>query len=158
VTWGGVWPPLSLATSQQQTLIARVAAWTAVWLMGAFVITLLHDWWPGALPLFLVQVGIAVPLMLRGWTVAPAADAPGRPSRHVSDALAMWASRDAAKRIALFVVCFAIVLIAAYGLESKWVGMASALPLPGLFAVATLSVLEAPKQLHPIRDTVLLGP
>lgn len=36
--------------------------------------------------------------------------------------------------------------------------MASALPLPGLFALATLSVTSGEGQLTPIRDGVLLGP
>jgi hypothetical protein len=36
--------------------------------------------------------------------------------------------------------------------------MASALPLPGLFAVAYLSTRNDASDLRPIRDTVLLGP
>jgi hypothetical protein len=158
ITWGDAWPPVSAGAAPGRRLMLTVAVWAAIWLAGAFAITLLHDRIPGAAALFLVQVGIAVSLVLGGWTVASAAGAQVAASGHLRDFLALWTTRDAAKRIALFVGCFAIVLIASYGFESKWVGMASALPLPGLFALATLSALEAPKRLYPIRDTVLLGP
>jgi hypothetical protein len=158
ITCGDAWPPVAAAASPARRLMLTVAAWAAVWLAGALAITLLHDRIPGAAPLFLVQIVIAAPLMLRGWTVAPEPGAQVEASSHLRDFLAMWKTCDAKKRIALFALCSAIVLIASYGFESKWVGMASALPLPGLFALATLSRLEAPKRLYPMRDTVLLGP
>jgi hypothetical protein len=50
-------------------------------------------------------------------------------------------------------------------LDEKWVGMASALPLPGFFALATLigdSETDDPgaasSAVRPIRDTLFLGP
>jgi hypothetical protein len=52
-------------------------------------------------------------------------------------------------------LCLAYVVHTAS--DQKWAGMASALPLPGLFALASLSV-RGEKQLLSIRDTVLLGP
>ena len=59
-------------------------------------------------------------------------------------------------RIALFVAAFAILLAVSYRFELHWIGMASSLPLPGLFAIATLSVTQP--DLRAIRDTVFLGP
>ena len=40
---------------------------------------------------------------------------------------------------------------------SKWLGMFSAVPLPGLFAIATLSVMNAQEDFKLMRDTVLIG-
>jgi hypothetical protein len=57
-----------------------------------------------------------------------------------------------------FPLCCIALLAAANSWESKWVGMLSALPLPGLFAVATLSVLEPRKDFAVIGDSVLFGP
>jgi hypothetical protein len=157
ISLGDTWPPFAPATPSNRRLLVRLAVWTAIWLAGAGPLTLLHDRLPGAAVLFVVAIGIAIPFMLVGWT-SPEAEPPGERHGHVSDFVALWSTPDAAKRIALFLACFAVVLVASYCFESKWVGMASALPLPGLFALATLSVLEPPKRLYPIRDTVLLGP
>ena len=46
-------------------------------------------------------------------------------------------------------------------LDEKWVGMASALPLPGFFAVAALmddTESNPSSTLRPMRDTLFLGP
>jgi hypothetical protein len=62
-------------------------------------------------------------------------------------------------RIALFVITCGIILAVAYVSDSKWVGMVSALPLPGFFALALLiDFALSPRELLPIRDTVLFGP
>jgi uncharacterized membrane protein (GlpM family) len=55
-------------------------------------------------------------------------------------------------------VFFCILYVTQNASDQKWAGMASALPLPGLFALAALSVTSGEGQLMPIRDTVLLGP
>jgi uncharacterized membrane protein (GlpM family) len=157
ISLGDRWPSFAPATPPDRKLVVRLVVWTAIWLVGAVVLTLLHDRLGGAAVLFVIALGIAIPLMLRGWT-KPSAEPSGVQLGHVTDFLALWSTPDAVKRIALFLACFAIVLVASYCFESKWVGMASALPLPGLFALATLSVLVPPKRLYPIRDTVLLGP
>jgi len=63
-----------------------------------------------------------------------------------------------AVRIALFtLVFFWIAHVVQTASDQKWAGMASALPLPGLFALAALS-LQGEEQMLAIRDTVLLGP
>ena len=62
-------------------------------------------------------------------------------------------------RILLFAAAFFCILyVTQNASDQKWAGMASALPLPGLFALAALSVTGGEGQLIPIRDTVLLGP
>jgi len=156
ITWGDAWP-FAPATSPDRTLLVRLVAWTAIWLAGALVLTLLHDRLPGATAFFSIALVLAVVVAIGGWT-KPSIESPTERDGHVANFVALWSTPDAAKRIALFLVCFAIVLVASYAFASKWVGMASALPLPGLFALATLSALEPPKRLCPIRDTVLLGP
>ena len=61
--------------------------------------------------------------------------------------------------MALFVITCGIILAVAYLSESKWVGMVSALPLPGFFALALLiDFASTTRELLPIRDTVLFGP
>jgi len=157
ISVGDAWPRFAPATPPNQKLVVRLVVWTAIWLAGASALTLLHDRLPGALALFVIALVIAIPLMLGFWT-GPSVEWLGVRRGHVREFLALWSTSEAAERIALFLVCFALVLVAAYCLESKWVGMASALPLPGLFVLATLSVIEPPKHLYPIRDTVLLGP
>jgi uncharacterized membrane protein (GlpM family) len=71
---------------------------------------------------------------------------------------AFWWNGAGFLRLGLFVVCCVLLLVAANFYESKWIGMLSALPLPGLFAVATLSALETRQDFDLIRDSVLLGP
>jgi hypothetical protein len=62
-------------------------------------------------------------------------------------------------RIFLFASVFCCILyVTQNASDQKWAGMASALPLPGLFALAALSVTSGEGQLMPVRDSVLLGP
>src|SRR6185312_10839832 len=51
-----------------------------------------------------------------------------------------------------------LLLAVASVTTSQWLGMFSALPVPGLFAVATLSIIEKRDYFERMRDTVLLGP
>jgi hypothetical protein len=69
-----------------------------------------------------------------------------------------WSNAAGGIRLGLFAFCCILLLVAANVFESKWVGMLSALPLPGLFAVATLSTLDTRDELVLVRDTVLWGP
>ena len=77
---------------------------------------------------------------------------------HAHAFISFWSNGAGAVRIGLFAFCCILLLVAANIFESKWVGMLSALPLPGLFAVATLSTLQTREELILIRDTVLWGP
>src|SRR5581483_5227596 len=81
----------------------------------------------------------------------------GRPA-NARAFVSFWSNGTGVVRIGLFAFCCILLLAAANIYESKWVGMLSALPLPGLFAVATLSTLETQEELIALRDTVLWGP
>ena len=62
-------------------------------------------------------------------------------------------------RIVLFTVAYGCLFwVSRVALEEKWVGMASALPLPGLFALAALTDDTKGAELLAMRDTVFLGP
>src|SRR5262249_56738190 len=71
----------------------------------------------------------------------------------------MWLNGRGLIRIACFVLAFGLLSGIAYVVkDSRWVGWASALPLPGLFALATLSVTQDKQDLKSLGDTVLLSP
>ena len=80
--------------------------------------------------------------------------------------MSFWANSTGLARIAFFILAYACLFFAARAaLDEKWVGMASALPLPGFFALAALMDdaersrdPAARTKLLPIRDTLFLGP
>jgi len=158
-----VLPPLPEAASPHVQLIARVATWTALWTAGAVAIVIWRDALPGPGALLLVTFAIAaVATML----VCKSAGR-GEPSRrhdkigisaHARAFSSFWSNGAGVVRLGLFAFCCILLLVAANIFESKWVGMLSALPLPGLFAVATLSTLDTRDELILVRDTVLWGP
>ena len=144
-------------------LVLRLVFWTVIWAVGAPLIILWRDHLPGALGMFLIQCCIAAATIFLFWQPdrhdAPNAAGHASPSSgHLAALIAFWRDRSGAWRLALFALSFGILLFAAYAYESKWVGMLSALPVPGLFAVATLSVIEKKEYFERMRDTVLLGP
>ena len=156
-------PRFSWAWNPSLHLLAQLAGWTLMWLIAAFIVTALRERLPGAGFFLSLQIAITVFLTWRNWTHVPAPIAePHSPEigwREHMRALIFWAAHGARFRIALFVITCGIILAVAYVSESKWVGMVSALPLPGFFALALL-IDFAPHQreLYPIRDTVLFGP
>jgi|SRR6185437_11894276 len=144
-------------------LVVRLTVWTAAWAIGAPLVILWRDHLPGALGMFLIQCCIAAAAICLFWkpdrrdgsnAVGHAAPSSG----HLPALMAFWSDRRDLLRLALFALSFGILLFAAYAYEAKWVGMLSALPVPGLFAVATLSVIEKKEYFERMRDTVLLGP
>jgi hypothetical protein len=144
-------------------LLVQLAAWTLMWLLAAFVVTDLREKLPGALFFLILQSTITLLLTWRNWTPVPAPIT--KPAlqkvgwREHARSFMFWATHAARFRVALFVVTCGIILAVAYFSESKWVGMVSALPLPGFFALALLiDFAPSPRELLPIRDTVLLGP
>jgi hypothetical protein len=150
----------SIATSR---LLVQLAVWTLMWLIAAFVVTAFREKLPGAAFFFILQSAITVFLTWRNWTplAAPLAtpDLPKGGWRTHARSFAFWAMHGARFRIALFVITCGIILGVAYVSDSKWVGMVSALPLPGFFALALLiDFAPSPRELLPIRDTVLFGP
>jgi len=157
-----VLPPLPEAASPHVQLIARVATWTALWSAGAVGIVM----WRGALPgpgaLLLITCVIAVVASLLVWKGSSHHEGPGNAkiviSAHARAFTSFWSNSAGGVRLGLFAFCCILLLVAANIFESKWVGMLSALPLPGLFAVATLSTLDTRDELILIRDTALWGP
>jgi uncharacterized membrane protein (GlpM family) len=149
--------------SRNVKLVIRLVFWTAIWGVGAPLVILWRDHLPGALGMFLIQCGITAVAVFLSWKPgrhdAPNAASHATPSSgHLRALIAFWSERSGLLRLALFALSFGILLFAAYAYESKWVGMLSALPAPGLFAVATLSVIEKKEYFERMRDTVLLGP
>jgi len=155
-------PPLPKGASPHLQLIARVATWTALWGAGAVAIVLWRDALPGAAALLLVTLVIAAISTALVWkpaqkrTLTSASEPSNR--AHMRAFVSFWANGAGLVRLGLFAFCCILLLVAANVFESKWVGMFSALPLPGLFAVATLSTLDTQNELILMRDTVLWGP
>jgi uncharacterized membrane protein (GlpM family) len=144
-------------------LLTQLAGWTLMWLAAAFIVTAFREELPGAGFFLILQIAITVFLTWRNWTPAPAPisapDVHNIGWREHARAFLFWATHAARFRVALFVITCGIILAVAYLSESKWVGMVSALPLPGFFALALLiDFSPSPRDLDPIRDTVLFGP
>jgi hypothetical protein len=147
-------PPLPAGLSANATLAARLVTWTLLWAVGAFSVVNWRDALPGAALLLAFQCALAMLVAAVAWR------APRMTERTPARVpfLAFWTSPAGRTRIALFTLCCIVLLVAANSWESKWVGMLSALPLPGLFAVATLSIMESRKDFAVIADSVLFGP
>jgi hypothetical protein len=144
-------------------LLVQLVVWTLMWLTAAFVVTAFRENLPDAAFFFVFQSAVTVVLTSRNWTplAGPLAtpDVPDAGWRTHARSFVSWALHGARFRIGLFLVTCAIILAVAYVSESKWVGMVSALPLPGFFALALLiDFAPSPRELLPIRDTVLFGP
>ncbi len=144
-------------------LVLRLMVWTGIWAVGAPLVIIWRDHLPGVGGMFLIHCCIAAIAIFLSWK-PDRHDAPGTashsapPSGHLPALIAFWNDRSGLLRLALFALSFGILLFAAYAYQAKWVGMLSALPVPGLFAVATLSVIEKKEYFERMRDTVLLGP
>jgi hypothetical protein len=159
-------PPVR-ALPRSVKLFARVAVWSLAWFAGAWLITDVRATIPGAGVLLAASVAIAIVFIALFWMNAGAPrEEVANPSSHRRGFIAFWANSTGLARIAFFVLAYACLFFAArVALDEKWVGMASALPLPGFFALAALmDHAEQPRdapastQLLPIRDTLFLGP
>jgi len=145
-------------------LVVRLLVWTAVWAIVAPLTIIWRERLPDAGGLLLIQCVIIVATGLMFWQprtpglgeTTPRFALPARAD--VRAFVAFWRNRDGALRILLFVATSALLLAAALVTTSQWLGMLSALPVPGLFAVATLSIVERRDYFERMRDTVLLGP
>jgi hypothetical protein len=144
----------------------RIAVWAAAWLAGAVIITHFRAEIFGGGILLIGAAVFALAFMRLFWSAAPDNASPGRD--HATHFMAFWGTRTGAWRIILFCITYAaLILVSRHALDEKWVGMASALPLPGLFALATLiddaestssdsgTIASA---VRPVRDTIFLGP
>lgn len=150
-----VLPPLPAGTSANVTLAARLVTWTVLWAAGALSVVHWRDRLPGPAVLLAFQCALAALVAGLAWKTPPAASVATPPRASFA---AFWSSPAGLVRLGLFTLCCAALLVAANSWESNWVGMLSALPLPGLFAIATISVLEARKDFAVIGDSVLFGP
>ena len=118
---------------------------------GATVLALLRDALSFAGWLLLMQSILAALYVSRWWRVPEPASFPTFSE--------MWFNWRGCVRAACFVAAFVVLLaIAHLGLDARWIGWASALPLPGIFALAMLSVTQNKDDLLALGDTVLLGP
>jgi hypothetical protein len=148
-------PPVSMALPPAARLILRVIAWSAAWLIGALALTSFHEALPGGAVLLAGAAIFALAFMAACWS--PQARAGRAASR--ADFVSFWGNRVGLWRIAFFCLTYvALVLVAGHALDQKWVGMASALPLPGFFALGTLIDAADGADVRAIRDTLFLGP
>ena len=140
------WPPALLPSAVVFAL--RLVIWTSAWVILAYLLTIFHDRTSTAM-LFVLYAAFASGATLYTWQ-----NREGKELRSVT--VHRWSTWTA--RIVLFtMVFFCIAYVIQTAADQKWAGMASALPLPGLFALAALSV-QRKEQMLAIRDTVLLGP
>lgn len=147
--------------SDNARLIARVAVWTAIWAICAPLVTAFRDSLPGIGVILPVQIVLATLAVVAVWAPPAAAANGGAPrltlSGHLRAIADLWGNASGVVRMGLFVLCCALLFAVAQIGTSKWVGMFSAVPLPGLFAIATLSVMHAQEDIKLMRDTVLIG-
>ena len=144
-------PPLPAALNAEAKIILHVAIWVLLWTVGAIVLAWARDALSSALGLFVLALAVAGWWIWRWW----------RPPTEVSlpTFRAMWLNVSGLVRIACFVIAFAALAVVAYvDRDSRWVGMMSALPLPGLFALATLTVTQDKRDITSLGDTLLFGP
>ena len=163
IAWCDRLPPLASAPPNVK-LVVRLIVWAGVWAVFAPLAILWRNDLPGAGGLLLAQFVIVIAAGVLFWQpkvrgLRESADGPEAPTwRHAEAFIAFWRTRDCIKRLLLFTACSTLLLAAALVTTSQWLGMLSALPVPGLFAVATLSIIEKRDYFERMRDTVLLGP
>ena len=161
ITYPRLLPPVG-ALPRWGRLFARVIAWALAWLAGAGVVTHFRSAIPGGGVLLIGAAIFAIVLMAFAWSRGAPADAASR--NHVTRFIAFWSTSTGLWRVAFFVATYACLFwVSRAAPDEKWVGMASALPLPGFFALAVLidDIEErsaAMAALTPIRDTLFLGP
>jgi hypothetical protein len=143
-------PPRANAFSELTLLVTRTSAWGLVWAFFAYQLTDIRDQIPTG-TLLLTYSALACGITFCSWRRLPISDE----TKKVHSTL--WSNWVV--RISLFALVFFFILYVTQNTsDQKWTGMASALPLPGLIALAALSVTSGAEQLMPIRDSLLLGP
>jgi hypothetical protein len=144
-------PPLRVGTSLEASIILRAACWIALWAVGAALLAWFRDALPSAGWLFGLAAVMAAVYIARWWRPPLAQSSPTFGG--------MWLNARGAIRIACFFAAFGILsAVAYYWRDDRWVGWASALPLPGIFALATLSVTQSRDEIVSLGDTVMFGP
>jgi hypothetical protein len=144
-------PPLPVTLNTDAKIALRAGCWFLLWLPGAVLLAWLRDALSFAAWLFAIQLACAAWYIWRWWQPPPPASLPTFRE--------MWLNGSGFIRLACFVLAFGLLSLVAYvETDSRWVGWASALPLPGLFALATLSATRNEPDIASLGDTVLLGP
>jgi hypothetical protein len=147
--------------SDNAKLVARVAVWTAIWAVCAPLITAFRDNLPGLARILGLQIVLATLAVIVVWAPPHAAANTGARrlnlSGHVQALVELWGNASGIVRMGLFVLCCVLLFAVAQFGTSKWIGMFSAVPVPGLFAIAMLSVMNAQEDVKLMRDTVLIG-
>jgi hypothetical protein len=144
-------PPLAAGMDAEIKIIVRVAVWIALWAAGAALLAAFRDDFPSAAWLYAIELAIAAAWIAYRWRRPVAAAHPRFE--------AMWHNWRGYGRILCFIVAFLFLFaVASVGQSTRWVGWASALPLPGLFALAILSVMQDREEMLSFGDTVLIGP
>ena len=149
-------------------LLIRVLVWSVLWFAGAYLLTDARQHIFAAGTLFAGASVFALLFMTLFWSGPAAGAEPAHTtlSHHRTRFASFWLSATGLSRIVLFTVAYGCLFwVSRAALDEKWVGMASALPLPGFFALAVLlgnAEQFAPPSdssaLLPMRDTVFLGP
>ena len=144
-------PPLPASLNAEARIVIRVVVWTLLWALGATALAWWRDALANATVLFVIASAMAGLYVWRCW---------GSPSTAPPPTFrGMWLNGSGLLRIICFVCAFAVLAVVTYlERDSRWIGWAGALPLPGLFALATLSVTQSRQELRALGDTVLLGP
>jgi hypothetical protein len=143
-------PPLAAGVDPEVKVVARAGVWIALWAAGAALLTEFRDDLPWAAWLFAGVLVVAAALVVRRWRPA----VPSSPPTFN----AMWRTWRGLVRIACFIAAFLLLFAVAQLGSARWVGWASALPLPGIFALAILSVMQDKDEMRALGDTVLVGP
>lgn len=158
ISFARVAPPVD-ALPRRGRLITRVVMWAIAWLAGASLITHHREQIFGTAVLFALGLIIALAFMLLCWTRASESPRIQQNITHSRAFVSFWLNSTGLWRVVLFALAYGCLFwVSRAALDEKWVGMASALPLPGLFALAALIDDTEQTQLLPTRDTVFLGP
>lgn len=156
-------PPLPESMSAYGALASRVTMWTLIWAAGAASVVIWRDCLPGPGALAAIQCGLAAVVVALAWRPPRCKndDGPAAPQSvgaHARQFADFWTHGAGPWRLAVFALCCVLLLAVAALIESRWIGMLSALPLPGLFALAMLATDEADQDFARIGDSVLFGP
>jgi hypothetical protein len=144
-------PPLPAGLAQEAKIVGRALFWVTLWAAGAVFLAWFRDDLPSVSQLFAIQLALAALYVVMKWRAPLPAASPSFSG--------MWNNWQGYMRIVGFLAAFLILsAIAYFGESARWVGWASALPLPGIFALAILSATQSKDDLLSLGDTVLLGP
>jgi hypothetical protein len=144
-------PPLPASLNAEARIVLRVVVWIVLWALGATALAWLRDVLSNATVLFVIAAAITGLYVWRRWNSPSTAPSP--------TFRGMWLNGRGILRIMCFVLAFAVLSLVTYlEKDSRWIGWAGSLPLPGLFALAMLSATQSRQELRSLGDTVLLGP